>query len=172
MKKYRFLMIMSLLSVLLLVLKPSAGLEAGQLTMKSIMEMLILLPPILIIVGLLDKWIEKDTLIRYMGKDSGIYGILFALLLGTIAAGPLYIAFPIAVLLLKKGAGVRYIVFFLGVWSTAKLPVVIYELASFGIKFTMIHISFGLVFAYILGVVFERFYHPQVFLKDAEAGVV
>lgn len=172
MKKYRFLMVMSLLMVLLLVLRPSAGLEAGQLTLNSIKEMLILLPPILIIVGLLDKWIKKDTLIRYMGKDSGFYGIFFALLLGTIAAGPLYIAFPIAVMLLKKEAAVRYIVFFLGVWSTAKLPVVIYELASFGIKFTMIHISFGLVFAYALGVMFERFYNPGRFQGNDETLVV
>lgn len=39
---------------------------------------------------------------KYMDKKSGIYGILFSLLLGGIAAGPLYVAFPIAALLLKK----------------------------------------------------------------------
>lgn len=45
---------------------------------------------------------EKETLMKYMGEKSGIYGILFSLLLGGIAAGPLYVAFPIAALLLKK----------------------------------------------------------------------
>ena len=31
---------------------------------------------------------EKETLMKYMGEKSGIYGILFSLLLGGIAAGP------------------------------------------------------------------------------------
>ncbi|PEE25936.1 hypothetical protein CON98_33275, partial [Bacillus toyonensis] len=77
-------------------------------------------------------WVKKETLMKYMGKNSGVYGILFSLLLGGIAAGPLYVAFPIAALLLQKGASIRYIVFFLGVWTTAKLPILVYEFSSFG----------------------------------------
>ena len=100
-----------------------------------------------------------------MGKKSGIYGILFSLLLGVIGAGPLYVAFPIAALLLKKGASIRYIVFFLGVWTTAKLPVIVYEFASFGVKFTLIHICFGLLFFYLMGIIFEKFYEHRQLLK-------
>jgi len=127
--------------------------------------MLVLLPPVLLFVSLLDKWVEKETLIKYMGKKSGIYGTLFSLLLGVIAAGPLYVAFPMAVLFLKKGASIRYIVFFLGVWTTAKLPTAVYEFASFGVKFTLIHICFGLVFYYVLGMIFEKFYDQRQLLK-------
>lgn len=162
-KKYRFFFILLVAFFVLTFINHSLGMKAFHLTGNSILNMLFLLPPVLIFVGLLDKWVEKETLIKYMGDKSGIYGVLFALLLGGIAAGPLYLAFPIAVLLLKKGASIRYVVFFLGVWTTAKIPVVIYEITSFGIKFTLIHLCFGLVFYYLMGIIFEKFYsHKQL----------
>jgi uncharacterized membrane protein YraQ (UPF0718 family) len=165
-KRYRFFLILLLGLLLITFMNQAIVIKTVQLTGKSILDMLFLLPPILILVGLLDQWVTKETLIRYMGEKSGIYGVIFTLLLATIAAGPLYIAFPIAILLLKKGASVRYIVFFLGAWSTVKLPVLLYEYTSFGLKFTLIHICFGLVFYYLTGILFEKMYSQQKLLKD------
>lgn len=164
-KGYRFLFILLLGLLIIAFMNFAITIKTVQLTGKSIMDMLILLPPIFILVGLLDQWVKKETLIRYMGEKSGIYGVFFTLLLATVAAGPLYIAFPIAVLLLKKGASVRYIVFFLGAWSTVKLPVLVYEFTSFGFKFTLIHICFGLVFYYLTAILFEKIYDQQKLLK-------
>lgn len=164
-RRYRFFFILLLGLIILTFINQSLGWNALQLTGKSILDMLFLLPPVLIFVGLLDQWVKKETLIKYMGEKSGIYGILFSLLLGGIAAGPLYVAFPIAALLLKKGASIRYIVFFLGVWTTAKLPVMVYEFASFGAKFTLIHICFGLMFFYLMGIIYEKFYDQRQLLK-------
>lgn len=130
------------------------------ITGKSLRDMLILLPPIFILIGLLDKWIERGTLVKYMGENSGVSGIFFSLILATVAAGPLYMAFPIAILLINKGAGLRYIIFFLGAWSSVKLPVLIYEFSSFGIKFSLIHIIFSLVFYYLTGILFEKIFTP------------
>ncbi len=164
-KRYRFFFILLLGLFVLTFINQSLGWTALQLTRNSILDMLFLLPPVLIFVGLLDQWVKKETLMKYMGEKSGIYGILFSLLLGGIAAGPLYVAFPIAALLLKKGASIRYIVFFLGVWTTAKLPILVYEFSSFGVTFTLIHICFGLVFFYIMGIIFERFYDQGQLLR-------
>ncbi|TCJ01177.1 permease [Cytobacillus praedii] len=165
-KRYRFFFILLLGLLLIAFMNQAIAIKTVQLTGKSILDMLFLLPPIFILVGLLDQWVTKETLIRYMGEKSGIYGVFFTLLLGTIAAGPLYIAFPIAILLLKKGASVRYIVFFLGAWSTVKLPVLLYEFTSFGLKFTLIHICFALVFYYLTGILFEKMYSQQKLLND------
>ena len=164
-KRYRFFLV--LLSILLITatINQAVGLKAFQVTGQSMVDMIILLPPIFILVGLLDQWVPKELLIRYMGSDSGLIGILFILVLATVAAGPLYIAFPIAVLLLRKGASVRYVVFFLGAWSTVKLPVLIYEFTSFGISFTSIHIGFGLLFYYVMGILFEKVYDRQRLLQ-------
>lgn len=164
-RKYRLFFILFFGLIILTFINQTLGWKALHLTGNSILNMMILLPPVLLFVSLLDKWVEKETLIKYMGSKSGIYGILFSLLLGTIAAGPLYVAFPIAVILLKKGASLRYIVFFLGVWTTAKLPVIVYEFTSFGFKFTSIHICFGLVFYYLIGIICEKFYDRRQLLN-------
>lgn len=95
-------------------------------------------------MGLMDTWVPKETLIRYMGHGSGITGLLIAFVLGTVAAGPLYVAFPMGVLLLKKGAKLSNIIFFLGVWSSTKLPIVLFEAASIGVTFTLIHIAISI----------------------------
>jgi len=164
-KKYRFFFILLFGLIILTFINQSLGWKAIQLTGNSILDMLFLLPPVLLFVGLLDQWVEKETLIRYMGSKSGIYGTLLSLLLGVVAAGPLYVAFPIAALLLKKGASIRYIVFFLGVWTIVKLPVIVYEFSSFGVKFTLIHICFGLFFFYIMGIIYEKFYDQRQLLE-------
>ncbi|MEI5911638.1 permease [Bacillus cereus group sp. Bce005] len=164
-KRYRFFFVLLLGLFILTFINQSLGWIALQLTGNSILDMLLLLPPVLLFVGLLDQWVKKETLMKYMGEKSGMYGILFSLLLGGIAAGPLYVAFPIAALLLKKGASIRYIVFFLGVWTTAKLPILVYEFSSFGATFTLIHIGFGLLFFYIMGLIFERFYDQGELLR-------
>lgn len=137
-------------------------------TTNSLKDMLILLPPIFILIGLLDQWVKTETLVKYMGKESGITGIIFSLVLATVAAGPLYMAFPIAVLLINKGASLRYIVFFLGAWSSVKLPVLVYEFNSFGFKFTLIHILFSLIFYYFTGILFEKVFSSNDLAKIKE----
>lgn len=164
-KRYRFFILLLISLGIISLINQTIATKTVQLTGSSMFDMLLLLPPIFILVGLLSQWVKNDSLIRYMGDKSGVYGILFTLLLAIVAAGPLYIAFPIAVLLLKKGASIRNMVFFLGAWSTVKLPVLVYEFTSFGFKFTLIHICFGLFFSYLLGFLFERFYSKEKFLK-------
>lgn len=141
---------------MLSIYKLDLGMNVMKVTGKSLKDMMIMLPPVFILIGLLDQWIESDTLIKYMGEKSGVSGIFFSLVLATVAAGPLYMAFPIATMLINKGASLRYIVFFLGAWSSVKLPVLIYEFTSFGFKFTIIHITFFLVSYYLVGILFEH----------------
>jgi uncharacterized membrane protein YraQ (UPF0718 family) len=117
---------------------------------SNIITMLGVIPPIFILIGLLDVWIPKETMIKYMGDNSGITGLLLAFMLGTMAAGPLYAAFPIAGLLLKKGAKFSYVIFFLGTWNSAKLPLLLFEMTSLGVKFTVVHVITMLVL-YLIG---------------------
>ncbi|HCM88783.1 MULTISPECIES: permease [Vagococcus] len=158
--KNKFLIVLLIVLIMISLYKFELSINILNITGKSLRDMLILLPPIFILIGLLDKWIERGTLVKYMGENSGVSGIFFSLILATVAAGPLYMAFPIAILLINKGAGLRYIIFFLGAWSSVKLPVLIYEFSSFGIKFSLIHIIFSLVFYYLTGILFEKIFTP------------
>lgn len=143
-QKYKWAILVLMILLIINLMVPSIGIKANQMTLSNFMNMFSVLPPIMLLIGLLDVWVPKEVMIRFMGEKSGIKGIAIAFLLGALAAGPLYSAFPIASILLKKHAKISHVLFFLGVWSTAKLPLVMFEYASFGGKFTLIHISSNL----------------------------
>ena len=160
-KRYKWLLIFMFLQLGLWAISPATGEHAFHLTLFNIFSMLKILPPIFILIGLLDAWVPRETMIKHMGKDSGVKGIAIALILGSFAAGPLYAAFPIAAILIKKGARLSYVLFFLGVWSTSKLPMVLFEITSFGIQFTLLHISINLVIFLFGSLLIERLIGEQ-----------
>lgn len=131
----------------------------------NLVTMMGVIPPIFILIGLMDVWVPKETMIKYMGDNSGLLGLFFAFLLGSMAAGPLYVAFPIAALLLKKGARFAYVIFFLGTWSAAKIPLVIFEMTSLGVTFTIIHVTSMLIMYLIGAFILEKMLKPHE--KDA-----
>ena len=106
-------------------------------TLASLKEMLFVLPPIFIILGLLDVWVPREKMVKFLGEGSGIRGTLIAFVLGSAAAGPLYGAFPVAQVLLKKGASMRNVLVLLGAWSTTKIPMLMFEYANLGARFTL-----------------------------------
>jgi len=108
------------------------------LAAEGIVEMLGFLPPIFILLGLFDIWVDRETVIRLMGSRSGLRGALLAFLLGTLAAGPLYMAFPVAGVLMKKRAGLFQIFIFTGTWAIAKVPMLLFEVSCFGFSYTAI----------------------------------
>lgn len=155
-KPYRNALIMVGVLLLLWVINPTIGQDATETTIGAIMDMLVFLPPIFIFIGLMDVWVDKDTMVQYMGANAGWKGIGLGLLLSAVAAGPLYVAFPVAALLLRKGARIAYVLFFLGAFNTAKLPVVLYETISLGTTFTLVHISVNLVLFLVSAYVIEK----------------
>lgn len=152
--KWSFLTLALLIGILLI--SPQTGIKASQLTFSNFLTMLSVLPPILLLIGLLDVWIPKEIMIKYMGEHSGLKGLIIAFLLGSFAAGPLYAAFPVAAVLLKKRAKLSNVLFFLGVWSTAKLPMMMFEFTSFGSTFTLLHIATNLAIFLIGAILVDK----------------
>ncbi|MDY0288210.1 MAG: permease [Sphaerochaeta sp.] len=141
-----------------LVLYGSLNWEVGekvvQTTVYQLREMILVIPPIFILLGLLDVWVPKDTMVRFMGDRSGLKGILLALFIGSAAAGPLYGAFPVAAVFMKKGVKFTNILIFLGAWSTTKIPMFLFEVASLGPVFAitrmLVDIPGIIIIAYLL----------------------
>jgi uncharacterized membrane protein YraQ (UPF0718 family) len=134
-KRYKVFIILLLLNLVLLIAFPALGVKSFSLTGQSLLEMLSIIPPVFILLGLLDVWVQRETMIKWMGEKSGIKGIAIAFFLGSAAAGPLYAAFPIAGVLLKKGSKLSNVLIFIGAWSTTKIPMLLFEASSMGWKF-------------------------------------
>lgn len=155
-KRYRFFILMLLISLVFLLAAPETGYRIFRLTGNNLLEMASVLPPIFILLGLLDVWVERETMMRYMGEGSGIKGATLAFLLGSAAAGPLYAAFPIAVVLCKKGAKLSNVFLFIGAWATTKLPLLLFEAANLGARYMLIRFAFNVVGITLIAFLLEK----------------
>lgn len=138
------------------LIQPAMAGKAVNISIDSLKEMLLVIPPIFILLGLLDVWVPKETMIRYMGHEAGIKGVLLAFFLGSAAAGPLYGAFPVAAILMKKGAGFRNVMIFIGAWSTTKIPMLLFEISALGAKFTITRLCVDIIGILIIAQVLSR----------------
>ena len=139
-RRYKFFLILFLINIALLFYAPAIGRSSFELTKSNLLEMLSVLPPIFILLGLLDVWVERETMMKYMGENAGVKGGLIAFVMGSAAAGPLYAAFPIAGILLKKGVTLMNIFIFIGAWSTTKIPMILFETSNLGWRYMLIRL--------------------------------
>ena len=107
-------------------------------------------------MGLIDAWIPKEMMIKYMGKGAGLKGGLLAFLLGAFSSGPLYAAFPIAGMLIKKGASLVNVFLFLGAWSTTKIPIMLFEATQLGNKFTGIRFILNMIGIIVIAFIIDK----------------
>lgn len=136
-KRYRAFLIVLSMFLILTVVNKELGLKALSISAHQVKEMLLVIPPVFILLGLLDVWVPKETMVKYMGEGSGLKGVLLSILIGSAAAGPLYGAFPVAAVFMKKGVKFSNILIFIGAWSTTKIPMFLFEMAALGIKFAL-----------------------------------
>ncbi|MFA6508055.1 MAG: permease [Treponemataceae bacterium] len=141
MKRYRAAIIAAFAFIAFIVLFPGYAPKAGASLIEQIRTMLLVVPPIFLLLGLMDVWVPRETLMKYMGPGSGIKGPLIAFAVGSAAAGPLYGAFPVAAILMKKGASFSNILIFIGAWSTTKIPMLLFEMKALGFRFALARLA-------------------------------
>ena len=155
-RRYRMFLALFAFNVALIFLEPAVGKKALALTGDNVLEMLSFLPPIFVLLGLLDVWVDRETMMKYMGEGSGARGMLLAFILGSAAAGPLYAAFPMAAVMMKKGASMRNVFIFIGAWSTTKIPLILFESATLGFRFMAMRLVFNIAGIFLISLILER----------------
>lgn len=154
-REYRMVLLIALANVALWLFSPlKAGLSLNT-TSSVFKEMLMILPPMFVFVGLIDQWIPKEIIHKYVGKDSGFKGTLITMSLGSLTVGPLYAGFPIAAMLLKKGARLSNVVAFLTVKAAAELPLLLMETKFVGLEFALWRLALTFASAVIMGRIVE-----------------
>jgi uncharacterized membrane protein YraQ (UPF0718 family) len=140
-KRYAAALVAAAVFIVFLFLIPAYRDKATGSILFQTKTMLLLIPPIFILLGLLDVWVPKEKMIRFMGPGSGLRGGALAFFLGSFAAGPLYGAFPLAAVLMKKGANFTNIMILIGAWSTTKIPMLLFEMAALGKTFALVRLA-------------------------------
>ena len=120
------------------------------------MNFLLMLTPIFICIGLLDIWIERDTMVKIMWETSGCKGALTALLLGVVTAVPLYALLPVAGVLLKKGCRIANVLLFLCASASIQIPLLLFEISSLGGRFTFVRLGLNIVVVVAISFIVEK----------------
>jgi len=140
-RRYAFGILMLLVAGLLGIVLPQSRPAIARNMALNMREMVSVIPAIFILMGLADVYVSREMVIKYMGQKSALVGVFLAILLGALAAGPLYAAFPIASMMLRKGASFMNVMVFLGAWSTLKVPMFLFETTSLGATFSVTRIA-------------------------------
>jgi uncharacterized membrane protein YraQ (UPF0718 family) len=122
---------------------------------KSLSYLYEMLPRIfmaLLVSGFFAVLIPTDLVASWLGRESGVKGILIGSLVGGFTPGGPIICFPIAVVLVKNGAAIPPLVAFLTAWSVfAFHRIVAYEVPLVGVRFVTIRLLSSLVLPPLAG---------------------
>ena len=143
-RPYLFVLAVLAVYAVLAVTNPSLFSVAAYTAIAGTWEMLAVIPPIFVLLGLLDVWIPRATMIRFLGPGSGARGVLISFVLGSAAAGPLYGAFPVAAMLMSKGASFFNVLIMIGAWSTTKIPMFLFEMQALGVPFALTRMALNI----------------------------
>ncbi len=151
MKKFKLPIGVALLFIALFIWAPDLATRSSRVTWEYFLEMVFILPPVFILMGLMEVWLPKDKIQKWLGNDSGFRGGILSLALGTLPTGPVYVAFPLASSLLHKGASITNVVIFLGSWAALKIPQLMVEVKFLGLKFALVRFAFTTVALILMG---------------------
>jgi len=149
------LIIVVLLTGVLLMIFPEKTEPVINTAGNYFLEMILILPAVMIIMGIFSVFISNEMVVKYLGKSSGVKGVIVSVFLGMLPTGPLYVAFPIASSLMKKGAKISNIILFLSSWACIKLPQELAELQFLGFEFMITRLTLTIIFVLIMGFAIE-----------------
>lgn len=170
-KENLFAALVAVAYIALFIVRADMGTASLKNSAYYIKEMLMIMPVVFILTALLDLWVPKDKIIKYLGKDAKAKGVVFSLILGSISAGPVYAAFPLCVMLQKKGACIRNIVVILSAWAVIKVPMLLNEVKFLGFEFMamrwVLTVAAIIIFSWITALIVKDSDLPKTSKKQA-----
>jgi len=140
----------------LLTLYPSKQQAVIAASWSFFIEMMLILPAVMVLVGIFMVFVPKEMVAKYLGKSSGIKAVFLAIFLGALPTGPLYVAFPIAGALIRKGMRVSSAVAFLSAWACIKIPQEMMELQFLGPSFMAARLILTILFVIAMSLLIEK----------------
>ncbi len=123
-------------------------------------DMLRILPPAFILIGLFDVWASRELIEKNFGQVSGFKKYIWAILLAATTVGGTFVAFPVANALYHKGADYSAIFTYVTSASLVMIPMSIMEATILGPRFTLVRLGVSLPLVVLssagLGTYFDR----------------
>ena len=145
----------------LAIFYPEKSATGREISFNYLKEIALIFPAVLVLMGLADVWIPQDKVEKYLGNNSGLKGLLLSIFMGTLPTGPVFIAFPLASQLLKKGASIMNVVVLLGAWGSLKLTQIGVEIHFLGLEFAFYRVTLTLAGIIAIGFLTSLLTNPK-----------
>lgn len=108
---------------------------------------------VILLVGVLLAVLNPEVISKIIGSDSGWFGVALAALVGSITLIPGFVAFPMAAMLLKGGAGYMQIGAFISTLMMVGVVTMPVEMKYFGRKLTILRNVLAFIFSFLVAFV-------------------
>jgi uncharacterized membrane protein YraQ (UPF0718 family) len=120
---------------------------------KSFENILPQILAILAFLGMVLALLSPDVISHLLGQKAGWQGMIIASIIGSITLMPAFIAFPIAAMLLKNGAGLVQLAVFVSTLTMVGIVTLPMEMKYFGKKISIMRNIFAYLFSFIVALV-------------------
>ncbi|SDM12222.1 permease [Halarsenatibacter silvermanii] len=150
------------LFILFLLISQVINFELGQVMTDNFIifarDMLLILPPAFVIIGLFEVWISREKVENSFGAASGVRRYIYAILLAATTVGGTFVAFPVANSLYNKGADYSSIFTYITAASLVMIPMSIMEASIIGLEFTLLRIGLSLPLVVISSILLNKLF--------------
>jgi uncharacterized membrane protein YraQ (UPF0718 family) len=134
--------------------KTWTGVKRGLLMFLKLLPVLLIMLAVVSIVLFL---LPEETLVKYMGEESGIAGWSIAALFGSVALIPGFIAYPLCGILVKSGVTYSIIAVFITTLMMTGFLTLPVEAKFFGWRVSVIRNLVSLAAALLIGLIMGFF---------------
>ncbi len=133
-------------------------------------DMVLILPPAFILIGLFDVWAKNESIEKHFGQTNNPLRFIYSILLASTTVGGTFVAFPLANSLYHKGAKYSSVFTYVTAASLFMIPMTIMEATMLGLTFTLTRLLSSIPFiiggAIILEKYFERIKYKLPMIDD------
>lgn len=142
------------------------GVSIGMHFKSFALELLKIMPPVFVLVGLFEVWVPRAVIERHLGDAKHFMAYIWVLLLAMTTIGGLFVAFPVAQSLEGKGASKPVVLTYLTGATIVRLPMTIFEATFLGLRFTVVRWTCALVLTLVTSFILSRLTHSEPIFKE------
>ncbi len=107
-------------------------------------------------IGVILALLSPEIISNIIGNSSGWLGVVLGAVMGSVTLIPAFVAFPMAAILLRNGAGYMQLAAFVSTLTMVGVLTIPLEIKYFGKRFTLLRNGLAFAFSFLMAFVIGR----------------
>jgi uncharacterized membrane protein YraQ (UPF0718 family) len=130
--------------------KTKKALKKGWTSFENILPTVL---SVMAVVGISLSILDEEFIVKVIGPNSGVVGIVVAIVIGSITMMAGFIAFPLGAVLIEQGAGIAQVAGFISALMMVGLLTIPLEIKYWGRKATIMRNVLGIIISFVVAII-------------------